>query len=217
MRKILSSAVLVLLFSTQLFAEELSVELRFTPVANSAIPENIVATVKGFRGVRIHSFSDKRATDDNFLGETRVNGRLQKMVSKTALSVYATEGFKKVYSEWGGKISDDGPLSLKGEITQFLFEESDGYQAKIGFHFYLLDDSGRTLWDGHSSGIVRGAGKTIGSENISALFNDILRATYLELLEDNKLVGVWSGRVSNTYVIRSDAATSSASAKNPKQ
>lgn len=215
MLKTVSAFALFFLFSTQLFAEDLSVELRFTPVANSAIPENIVSTVKGFRGVSIHSFTDKRSVGENYLGEARLNGQVQKVVSKTALSVFATDAFKKVYTEWGGKVSEDGPLALKGEITQFLYEESDGYQAKIAFHFYLLDESGRALWDGHSSGIVRGTGKVIGAENISALINDIIRTTYLELLEDDKLVGVWSGRVSNTYVIRSDAAPS-VSAKNSK-
>lgn len=216
MRGLLSVVTVLFLFATQLSAEEISVDLRFEPFPNAPVPEKVVTAVKGFRGVRIHSFIDRRSFDETYLGELRINGQQQKIRSKTALSVYATDAFKKVYGEWGGKISPDGPLSLKGEITQFQFEEGDGYQAKIGFHFYLHDDSGRTIWDGHSSGIVRGGGKVIGAENVPALFNDILRATFLELVEDDKLVGVWSGRVSSTYVIRGEALPSVA-AKNSKQ
>lgn len=200
--------MLILLFVPELHAEELYVDLRFEPNVSTPPSESVLSAVKGFKGVKIHSFADRRSVGDTYLGELRLNGQLQKVVSKTALTVYATDAFKKVYSEWGGKISPDGPLTLKGDLTQFAFEESDGYQAKIGFHFFLLDDNGKILWDGHSSGIVRGSGKMIGTENLSALFSDILRATYNEMLEDDKLVGVWSGRVSNTYVIRGEAPSS---------
>lgn len=214
MKRILSALALLFLFAPQLSAEVLSVDLRFEP--STAPPaEKIVSVVKGFRGVRINSFTDMRSVPETYLGELRLNGQLQAIHSKTALSVYASDAFRRIYGEWGGKISPDGPLVLKGEITQLAFEESEGYQAKIGIHLFLLDDSGRILWDGHSSGIVRGTGKSVGTENISALLSDILRATYNEMLEDDKLVGVWSGRVSNTYVIRGDAS-SSASAKNEK-
>lgn len=214
MKRILSAIALLFLFAPQLSAEVLSVDLHFEP--NTAPPaEKIVSTVKGFKGVRINSFTDRRSVADTYLGELKENGQLQTIHSKTALSVYATDAFRKIYSEWGGKVSPDGPLVLKGEITQLAFEESEGYQVKIGLHLFLLDDSGRVLWDGHSSGIVRGAGKMIGTENISALLNEVIRTTYNEILEDDKLVGVWSGRISNTYVIRGDASSSS-SAKNEK-
>ncbi len=213
MKRILSAIALLFLLAPQLSAEVLTVDLNFEPNLAAPPAEKLVSAVKGFRGVRISSFADMRSVPETYLGELRLNGQLQAIHSKTALSVYATDAFRKVYGEWGGKISPDGPLSLKGEITQLAFEESEGYQAKIGLHLFLFDDSGRILWDGHSSGIVRGTGKAIGAEHISALFSDILRATYNEILEDEKLVGVWSGRVSNTYVIRGDASSSSSAKK----
>lgn len=208
MKRFLAAVIFLFLFVPQLFAEELAVDLRFEANSGQVPSDKILAAVRGFRGVRIHSFVDSRSVGDTYLGELRFNGQMQKVYTKTALNVYATDAFKKVYGDWGGRISPDGPLALRGEITQFAFEENDGYQAKIGFHFYLIDDNDRILWDGHSSGIVRGAGRSIGIENISSLLSDILRATYMELLEDDKLVGVWSGRVSSTYVIR-EAATRS--------
>ncbi len=205
MKRFLAALLFLLLAVPELYAEDLTVDLRFEPTPASLPAETIVAPVKGFRGVRIHSFADRRSVSDTYVGELRPNGVQQKIFSKSALTVYATDAFKRVFSEWGGRISPDGPLELKVDITQFVFEENDGYQAKLGFHFFLIDDSGKILWDGHSSGIVRGAGKTVGTENLSALLSDILRATYNELLEDDKLIGVWSGRVSNTYVIREAA------------
>jgi len=215
MKRLLLLFALLLLLAPELSAEELSVDLRFETAAATLPGEPILSLVKGFKGVKLHPFTDSRSSGETYLGELKVNGQLQKIRSKTPLSVLATDAFRKSYSEWGGKITPDGPFALKGEITHFAFDEGEGYQARIGFHFNLLDSAGKVLWDGHSSGIVKGTGKVIAAENLSGIFTDILRATYLELLEDDKLVGVWSGRVSNTYVIR-DEASLAVSARNGK-
>jgi len=215
MKRLLLVFTLLLLLAPELSAEELSLDLRFESTAAAPPGETILSVVKSFKGIKLYTFTDSRSSGETFLGELKVNGQQQKIHSKTALSAYATDAFRKTYSEWGGKITPDGPFALKGEITQFAFEETEGYQARIGFHFFLLDGTGKVLWDGHSSGIVRGTGKTITPDSLSGIFSDILRATYLELLEDNKLVGVWTGRVSNTYVIR-DEASLAVSARNGK-
>jgi hypothetical protein len=208
MKRLLFVIALFLLWAAQLSAEELSVDLRFEPTAASTPAARIVADVKTFKGVRIHPFSDKRPVGETFLGELRRNGQLQPIRSEQAVAGYATDAFTLVYGEWGGKISPDGPLALKGEIIQFEFVENESYQAKIEVHFFLLDDRDRILWDGHSSGVVRGSGKVIGTENLSALFSDVLCATFTELMEDQKLAGVWSGRVSSTYLIKDDPSVS---------
>lgn len=210
MKRILSALALLFLFAARLSAEEIAVDLRFEPSAGVVPAEKLVASVKKFKGVRIHPFTDKRSVGETYLGQLKLNGQAQTVLSKKALTGFATDAFTQVYGEWGGNISPDGPLGLKGEITQFEFEANGTYQAKIGIHFFLLDERGRILWDGHSSGVVRGAGKTIGVENLSALYSDVLRATFYELMEDDKLVNVWSGRVSNTYLLKDDASATAA-------
>jgi len=204
MKRILPVLALLLLCAAQLSAEELIVDLLFEPTAAATPIEKITAEVKTFRGVRIHPFSDKRPVGETFLGELKRNGQIQTILSEQAVAGYATDAFSQLYAEWGGKISPEGPLNLKGEIVQFEFVASEGYQAKIEVHFFLLDDQDRILWDGHSSGVVRGSGKVIGTENLSGLFSDVLCATFNELMEDQKLAGVWSGRVSNNYLIQDD-------------
>lgn len=203
----------LLLFSSLVYGEDLAVELRFETTAPEQQSQTLNSTVKSLRPVRIQSFTDNRAAGETFLGELKVNGLTQKVRSKTAVSVYAADAFRKVYDDWGGKASLEAPLVLKGEITQFALEESDGYQARVGFHFFLKDEEGKVLWDGHSSGVVKGTGRTLTPESLVTLFNGLLRETYTEMLEDEKLIGVWSGRVQNTYIIR-DAAPPSRSAKN---
>jgi len=188
-------------------AEDLTIDLRYAPTANSEPPQALLATVKELRPVRIGAFTDKRAVADNLVGELKINGQPARVLSKAALTTYIADVFQKVYGEWGGKSSAEELLLLKGEMTQFRMEEADGYQARVGFHFYLLDENSRVLWDGHTSGIVRGSGRTLTPESLSVIISDILRTTFAEMLEDGKLVGVWSGKVSNTYVIKESPAT----------
>jgi len=213
MKRILSAIALLFLFGVQLSAEELTVDLRFAPTVASPPAEKIVAAVKTFKGVRIQPFTDKRSAGETFLGKLKLNGQIQTLQAKTAVAGYVTDAFTQVYGEWGGKIYPDGPLTLKGEITQFDFVENEGYQAKTGIHFFLLDDSGRILWDGHSAGVVKGVGRMIGTENLSTLLSDVLQVTFVELMEDNKLVSVWSGRVSNTYLLKDEAEASTETGK----
>jgi len=208
MKRILSVIALLFLFAARLSAEELTVDLRFAPTAASLPTDKIAADVKTFKGVRIELFSDKRPGGETFLGKLKLNGQIQTVQAKAAVAYFATDAFTQVYGEWGGKISHDGPLVLKGDITQLEFLENEGYQAKIGIHFFLLDDSGKVLWDGNSAGVVRGAGKVIGTENLPALFSDVFQIMFVELMGDNKLVNVWSGKVSNTYLIKDDAKAS---------
>lgn len=196
-------AVVVLhLISSLVFAEDMAVELRFESRPAEQQNQALAATVKTLRPVRIQAFADSRSNGETFLGELKVNGLPRKVQSKTAVSVYATDAFRKVFDGWGGATSQEASLVLTGEVTQFSLEESDGYQARVGFHFLLKDGDGKVLWDGHSSGVVRGAGRALTAETLSPLFNTLLRETYTELLEDEKLVGIWSGRVQNTYIIR---------------
>lgn len=190
------------LFSLPVLAEEMAVELRFETKPAGQQNQALATTVKSLRPVRIQAFSDTRSNGETFLGELKVNGQPRKVQSTTAVSVYAADAFRKVYDNWGGAMSQDAPLVLKGEITQFSLEEADGYQARVGFHFLLKDNEEKVLWDGHSSGMVKGTGRALTAEILTALFNSLLRETYTELLEDEKLVGVWSGKVKNTYIIK---------------
>jgi len=207
-----SLAVLALhLFSSLVFAEDLAVELRFESNPAGQHSSQPGSTVKSLRPVRIQAFSDNRGGVDTHLGELKVNGFTRKVQSKTAVSVYATDAFRKVFDDWGGAVSQDAPLVLTGEITQFSLEESDGYQAKVGFRFLLKDGEGKVLWDGHSTGVVKGTGRSMTAEVVAPLFNGLLRETYSELLEDENLIGIWSGRVQNTYIIKDTPASSPAS------
>jgi len=207
------AAVALHLFSSLVFAEDLTVDLRFesTPTGQQNQPVN--STVKALRPVRIQAFTDNRGGGDTVLGELKVNGLARKVQSNTAVSVYATDAFRKIYGEWGGPASPDAQLVLTGEVTQFSLEETDGYQAKVGFRFLLKDGEGKVLWDGHSSGVVRGTGRTLTAETLPQLFNGLLRQTYTELLEDEYLVGIWSGRIQNTYIIRDTPAAPTAAGR----
>jgi hypothetical protein len=159
--------------------------------------------------VRIQAFTDSRGSGDTYLGELKAGGQPRKVLSRTAVAVYATDAFRKIFDDWGGATSADANLLLKGEITQFSLNDADGYEARIGIRFLLRDENNKVLWDGHSSGVVRGTGKPVTAEMLPALFNNLLRETYTELLEDEKLVGIWSGKIQNSYIINESSPSAS--------
>jgi hypothetical protein len=213
MRRFVPVLALILVFAAELNLWGMTVDLHFQPTAPSVPSSALLVTVKGLRPVNVLPFSDLREARDTYMGEIRMTDQVMKIQSTVPVAAFAGEVFKMVYDAWGGKMSPDGPLGLKGEVSHFVIEDVDTGQARIGIHFYLTDESGRIIWDGHSSGIAKGGGRTMDPETLTAIFSDLLLATYTELLNDEKLVGVWSGKVSNTYVIRDNAATTAAGQK----
>ena len=197
--KLLSMVMSLLLAAVN--AGAVTVELKLEPPSVQS-PQQNPGVVKGLKGVRVLSFTDRRKTGDTVFGELRYSGDLQKLQSSVPVADFITAAFRKLHEEAGGKISNDGPFTLSGEITQLYVDESEGGQARIGFHLFLSDDGGKVLWDGHSSGIIRGGSRALSPETVSGFLSDVLRATYAEMLEDDKLTGVWSGKISNTYVVR---------------
>jgi hypothetical protein len=216
MKRLFIFLALACLLPTDLFAEAVLINLRFEPTSTVPPSPAIQSAVKSFKGVMIQPFTDKRKNGDTFVGTIKIGTSTQMIESKIAITAFASDAFRTVYEEWGGKISPNGPLVLKGDVTQFAFDDYDGYQARVSLHFYLTDSSDKILWDGHSSGIAKGSGKSVSPESLSGIFSDILRATYNEMLEDEKLVGIWSGRVSNTYLIKDDDAPSAPPVKNSR-
>lgn len=216
MKQVLATLAVLLLLVAPVHSEDQAIDLHYEPSANSEPSQELFAAVKTLRPVSIGSFSDKRAVADTYVGDLLVNGQSKRLLSKTALALYVTDVFRKVFGEWGGQTSPDAQLLLKGEISQFKIEDADGYQARVGFHFYLLDESDKVLWDGNTSGIVKGSGRTLTPESLSVVISDILRTTFAELFKDDKLIGVWSGKVSNTYVIRGGVAATAVQAGSGK-
>jgi hypothetical protein len=213
MKRLMITFAAMLLLVSPAMGADLAVGLRYEPTTAALPTLGALSIAKMLRPVKIQPFSDNRSRGETFLGELRIDGRQQTIQSTTAVAPFATEAFRKVYGEWGGKESVDSPLFLKGEITQFSLEESEGYQAKVAFHFFLTEESGKILWDGHSSGLVKGSGRMLTLDSLPGVFSDILRDTYSELLNDEKLVGVWTGKVPSTYYIKVPATQTPLSAK----
>ena len=191
MTRIIQLISVMIILLTAMSAEAVTVELKLIPNP-PPYPQQVVSLLKGLRAVRVLPFVDQRKAGENVFGELRYAGEFQKLMSSNPVADYVTASFKKIHSEAGGKVSDNAPLLFKGEITQFYLDESDGGQARVGFHFYLGESSGKILWDGHSTGIVKGGSRILSPETASALISDVLRATYLELLEDDRLIKAWS-------------------------
>jgi hypothetical protein len=201
MKLLIPVIVFIILVCGRLDALAMTVELQFLPTASTAPGQMLQSKVKELLPVRLVRFTDSRVTAETELGEFNINGQMEKVQANIPVAEFASDSFRNIYEEWGGRVAADGRFALKGEVTHFSFEEAEGYQARVGIHFSLADDNGRVVWDGHSSGVIKG-GRAVTPKTLTNIMSDVLLATYKELFEEQKLVGVWSGKVSSTYEIR---------------
>jgi hypothetical protein len=215
-KRILLLLAAILLSVVASHAQELAVDLRFEPTPSPKVDALASAAAGSLRPIRIQPFTDSRPEGETFLGDLNSKGQSQKVLARSSVAVFATDAFRRLFGEWGGKVSLEAPLVLKGEVTRFALEDAEGYQARVGFHFFLNDETGKVLWDGHCAGLVKGTGKTLLPENYSALFSDVVRETYAQLLADDTLAGVWSGKVQTTFIINEPESAPSRSATGNK-
>lgn len=203
MKRVLLLVTALLALSSPVRAEDATIDLRYEPTATSGSSAGTRSKAKLLRPVRINAFSDRRSVADTFVGELKINGQPKRVLATTPLALYITDAFRRVYGEWGGKSSSEEQLELKGELTQFSIDETDGYQARVGIHFSLYDAEGRVLWNGHTSGMVKGSGRALTTDTLPLILSDVLRATFTEMLEDDRMMSAWSGKVA-TYTVSKD-------------
>lgn len=182
--------------------KELTVDLKFVPqegvqsnspdVTPGLLERTVAIRIEDGRGAETAATIGKGTNDDDLAFPIRAS---------TDVVSYVSDTTAQVFGEWGIKTADPADRSLTIRLMRFFVDESNKavgsvYAAEVKLAFTLTDRSGRTLYQGASSGSAHRYGRARSADNCNEVLSDSLKEALANVLSDPRLQEAWtSGRV----------------------
>jgi hypothetical protein len=120
------------------------------------------------------------------IGENREKTPPRRVTTNDDVPAFVTAQFKTLLAGAGLTVVDGGEDAIiNGEIKQFFVTETDQYVGNVSLHITATDPSGKTLWEGVTSGESSRFGRSFRADNYYQSLSDALSVATSHLLEDS--------------------------------
>ena len=120
------------------------------------------------------------------IGENREKTPPLRVTTSDDVPAFVTAQFKTLLAGAGLTVVDGGEdASINGEIKQFFVTETDEYVGNVSLHITATDPSGKTLWEGVTSGESSRFGRSYRADNYYQSLSDALSVATSHLLQDS--------------------------------
>jgi hypothetical protein len=120
------------------------------------------------------------------IGENREKTPPRRVTTNDDVPAFVTAQFKTLLAGAGLTVVDGGEDAIiNGEIKQFFVTETDQYVGNVSLHITATDPSGKTLWEGVTSGESSRFGRSYRADNYYQSLSDALSVATSHLLEDS--------------------------------
>ena len=173
----LSLAVALTASSKTTLLEHIPLEWRPTSDLRLGTVQMTAATVT------IAPFIDARDNKET-VGENREDD-IPKPVSTTDdVGAFVSTHVRELFDQAGVHTVDSGgAFTLKGEVKKFFVREEATYKSTVEIHITIIDQEGKTLWNGIASGDAKRFGRSYKAENYYEVLSDALVNTVSSLLQ----------------------------------
>lgn len=136
----------------------------------------------------IQPFNDKRENKKEF-GKYIEDGKNLTVSTKDDVSVWCTEKFKSIFSQYGASVVDVNPnVIIKGDILHFYVTEDKTYKANVGIKITAEDKTGKILWQGVITGSAKRFGHSYKLENYYETISDSYLEAVTGLLQNSTFI-----------------------------
>jgi hypothetical protein len=102
--------------------------------------------------VTIAPFTDGRDNKD-LIGENREDGIPTPVSTTDDVGTFVSKNIRQLFDQAGVKTVDsNGEVIIKGEVKKFFVREESTYKSTVEIHLKVIDQDGKTLWNGLASG-----------------------------------------------------------------
>jgi len=143
--------------------------------------------------VTIAPFTDGRDNKEA-IGENREE-RIPKPVTTTDdVGTFVSTNIRRLFDQAGVKTVDsNGGVILKGEVKKFFVREESTYKSTVEIHLTVIDQDGKTLWNGFASGEATRFGRSYQAEDYYEVLSDAVVNTVSSMLQAEDLRKAMSG------------------------
>jgi Flp pilus assembly secretin CpaC len=144
--------------------------------------------------VTIAPFTDGR-DNKKVIGENREEKTPKPVTTTDDVGTFVSTNIRRLFDQAGVKTVDSsGEVIIKGEVTKFFVREESTYKSTVEIHLTLIDQDGKTLWNGLASGEATRFGRSYQAENYYEVLSDAVVNTVSSMLQAVDFQKAMSGR-----------------------
>jgi hypothetical protein len=144
--------------------------------------------------VTIASFTDGRDNKE-VIGENREDGDPKPVTTSDDVGAFVSMHVRQLFNQAGIKTVDsNGGVTIQGEVKRFFAREGDTYKSEVVIHLTVIDQDGKTLWQGLASGEATRFGRSYRADNYYEVLSDAVVNTVSSMLQAADFQKAISGR-----------------------
>jgi hypothetical protein len=133
--------------------------------------------------VTVAPFTDGRDKKDA-IGENREGNDPKPVTTSDDVGTFVSTHIRQLFDQAGIKTVDsNGAVTLKGEVKKFFAREGNTYKSEVAIHLTVIDQDGKTLWNGLASGEATRFGRSYKAENYYEVLSDAVVNTVSSMLQ----------------------------------
>jgi hypothetical protein len=143
--------------------------------------------------VTIAPFTDDRENKE-LIGENREDDTPKPVTTTDDVGTFVSKNIRQLFDQAGVKtIDSNGAVIIKGEVKKFFVREESTYKSVVEIHLTLMDQAGKTLWQGLASGEATRFGRSYRAENYYEVLSDAVVNTVSSMLQAADFQNAMSG------------------------
>ena len=133
--------------------------------------------------VTIAPFTDGRDNKE-VIGENQEEKLPKPVTTRDDVGIFVSSHIRRLLDQAGVKTVDgNGEVTIKGEVKKFFAREESTYKSTVEVHLTVIDQDGKTLWNGLGSGEATRFGRSYKAENYYEVLSDAVVNTVSSMLQ----------------------------------
>jgi YajG family uncharacterized lipoprotein len=133
--------------------------------------------------ITVATFTDDRDNKE-FIGENREDEEPKPVTTSDDVGAFVSTHIRQLFNQAGIKtIDSNAGVTIHGEVKRFFVREGDTYKSDVAVHLTVIDQSGKTLWNGLASGEATRFGRSYRAENYYEVLSDAVVNTVSSMLQ----------------------------------
>jgi hypothetical protein len=133
--------------------------------------------------VMIATFTDGRDNKE-VIGENREEDDPKPVTTSDDVGAFVSAHIRQLFDQAGIKTVDsNGGVNIQGEVKRFFVREGGTYKSEVAIHLTVIDQNGKTLWNGLASGEATRFGRSYRVENYYEVLSDAVVNTVSSMLQ----------------------------------
>jgi hypothetical protein len=146
--------------------------------------------------VAIATFTDGRDNKE-VIGENREDEKPKPVTTADDVGAFVSTHIRQLLDQAGIKTVDsNGGVTIQGEVKRFFVREGGTYNSEVAIHLTVIDQNGKTLWNGLASGEATRFGRSYKADNYYEVLSDAVVNTVSSMLQAAEFQRAISGHAS---------------------